>query len=72
MVPVQSPSVEDGGVHPVVEKVLIAVPTTGTLAIAVVTNAVVAICVVLVPGDAVGAAGTPVKVGDAKGAAPLT
>lgn len=33
-------------------------------------NAVVAICVVAVPGDAVGARGTPVNVGDANGAAP--
>ena len=35
-------------------------------ATAVVTNAVVATCVVLVPAVAVGAAGVPVKVGDAK------
>ena len=35
---------------------------------AAVTNAVVAIWVVFVPGDAVGAAGTPVKVGLASGA----
>jgi len=36
--------------------------------IAEVTNAVVAICVVLVPEVAVGARGIPVSVGDAKGA----
>lgn len=35
---------------------------------AVVTNAVVASCVVDVPADAVGAAGTPVSAGDASGA----
>jgi hypothetical protein len=35
------------------------------------TNAVVAICVVLVPGAAVTDAGVPVKVGDAIGAYPL-
>ena len=35
------------------------------LATAVVTNAVVASCVVLVPADAVGAAGVPVNVGPA-------
>jgi hypothetical protein len=35
---------------------------------AVPTNAVVATCVVLVPAVAVGAAGTPVNVGDAIGA----
>ena len=35
---------------------------------AVVTKAVVAICVVLVAGGAVGADGVPVNVGDAKGA----
>jgi hypothetical protein len=39
---------------------------------AAVTNAVVAICVVFVPAVAVGAAGTPVKVGEAVGAAPET
>lgn len=37
---------------------------------AVWTNAVVATCVVLVPAVAVGAAGVPVKVGEAKGAKP--
>jgi hypothetical protein len=36
------------------------------VATALSTKAVVAICVVLVPAVAVGAAGTPVKVGDAK------
>jgi hypothetical protein len=36
--------------------------------IAVVTKAVVAICVVFVPEVAVGAAGTPVKVGPARSA----
>jgi hypothetical protein len=39
--------------------------------IALDTNAVVASCVVLVPAVAVGAAGVPVKVGDARGAYPL-
>ena len=34
------------------------------------TNAVVAICVVVVPGEAVGAAGVPVNVGLASGAKP--
>ena len=34
------------------------------------TNCVVASCVVLVPTDAVGAAGVPVNVGDAKAARP--
>ena len=38
---------------------------------AVVANAVVASCVVLVPAAAVGAAGVPVNVGEAKGAAPV-
>jgi hypothetical protein len=32
------------------------------------TNAVVATCVVLVPGAAVGACGTPVNIGEASGA----
>lgn len=36
------------------------------------TNAVVAICVVLVPTAAVGAAGVPVNVGDAIGAFAVT
>src|SRR5690606_860850 len=39
-------------------------------AIAARTNAVVAICVVLVPAGAVGAVGVPVKAGEASGAAP--
>src|SRR3954466_9808252 len=38
--------------------------------IALVTKAVVASCVVLVPADAVGAAGTPVNVGEASNAPP--
>jgi hypothetical protein len=43
-------------------------PAGVVLATAVPTKAVVAICVVFVPADAVGAAGVPVKVGDARGA----
>jgi hypothetical protein len=47
----------------------LASPTfTGTPATAVVTNAVVASWVVLVPAVAVGAAGVPVNVGEANGA----
>jgi hypothetical protein len=38
-------------------------PLGNAAAIAVVTNAVLAICVVLVPADAVGVNGVPVKVG---------
>src|SRR5215467_8757616 len=41
-----------------------------TAAIAAVTNAVVANCVVLVPGAAVGPPGVPVNVGEASGAPP--
>ena len=39
---------------------------------AAVTKAVVASCIVLVPGDAVGAVGVPVNAGLANGAAPVT
>ena len=42
------------------------------VATAELTKAVVAICIVFVPAVAVGACGTPVNKGDAKGAAPVT
>jgi hypothetical protein len=42
--------------------------TEGWLATAAVTNAVLAACVVLVAGAAVGTVGVPVKAGDARGA----
>lgn len=43
-------------------------PIDGGAARVLATNAVVAICVVFVPVEAVGAAGVPVKVGDASSA----
>jgi hypothetical protein len=55
-------------ISPRVSRIPGAVPITAVIAACV--NAVVAICVVFVPGAAVGAAGTPVKVGEARGANP--
>jgi hypothetical protein len=50
-----------------------AVPVGGSdVGIADSTKAVVAIWVVLVPPDAVGAVGVPVRAGEASGAAPVT
>ena len=54
---------------PVLPNTDVTVP--GAVATAAVTNAVVANCVVLVAGAAVGAVGIPENAGDAVGAAPV-
>lgn len=72
------PAVCEGVIAPVAIKVVTAallgvvLPNAGGVPNCPLTKAVVAICVVLVETAAVGATGTPVNVGDAAGANPLT